>query len=271
MFRIGDFSKLSQVSVKTLRYYDEIGLLEPAEVDRFTGYRYYSAAQLPRLHRILALRDLGLSLEQIGQLIEGGLQAAELRGMLRLKQAELKQDVAEQEERLKRLDARLHQIEQEGVMSAYEVVIKKVPGQKVAAIRSTMPTYGDQGGLWGELEAYLGKNGARPSGPCLAVYYDTEYRERDVDVEVCEPIDANLPGTDRISVRVLPEVETMACALHRGAFETISAAYEALMTWVQVNGYQVCGPNREVYLTAMDTAASPEAYVTEVQFPVRKA
>jgi len=89
MFKIGEFSKLSQVTVKTLRYYDEIGLLKPAKVDRFTSYRYYSADQLPRLNRILALKDLGLSLAQVAQLLDGDLPPAQIRGMLRLKQAEL--------------------------------------------------------------------------------------------------------------------------------------------------------------------------------------
>src|SRR5512143_322161 len=116
MFKIGDFSKLSQVSVKALRYYDELGLLKPVEVDRFTGYRYYSADQLPRLHRILALKDLGLSLEQIAQLLDDDLPAAQLRGMLRLKQVELRAQMQEEQARLARVAARLNQIEQEGKM-----------------------------------------------------------------------------------------------------------------------------------------------------------
>ena len=116
MFKIGDFSKLSQVSVKTLRYYDELGLLKPVEVDRFTGYRYYSADQLPRLNGIRALQDLGLTLEQIADLLDQGLPAAQLRGMLRLKQAELKEQVREEQARLARVETRLKQIEQEGMV-----------------------------------------------------------------------------------------------------------------------------------------------------------
>ena len=102
MFKIGDFSKLSQVSVKTLRYYDEIGLLRPSEIDRFTGYRYYAAGQLSRLNRILLLKGLGLSLDQIGRLLESDLPPDQLRGMLKLRRAEIERSIEDEEARLAR-------------------------------------------------------------------------------------------------------------------------------------------------------------------------
>src|SRR5512140_3548456 len=127
MFKIGDFSKLAHVSIKTLRYYDEIGLLRPGEIDRFTGYRYYTASQLSRLNRILLLKDLGLSLDQIGRLLESDLPPAQLRGMLKLRQVEIERSIEEEEARLARVAALLNQIEQEStLMSNYDVVIKKV-------------------------------------------------------------------------------------------------------------------------------------------------
>ena len=126
MIRIGDFSRLRRVSVKTLRYYDEMGLLKPVEVDRFTGYRYYEFNQLPRLHRILALKDLGFSLEEIGRLLESDLSAEQMRGMLKLRQAEIRQRVEEETGRLERVELWLRQIEQENSMTNYDVVIKKI-------------------------------------------------------------------------------------------------------------------------------------------------
>ena len=136
MFKIGDFSKLSQVSVKTLRYYDEIGLLRPSEIDRFTGYRYYAASQLSRLNRILLLKGLGLSLDQIGRLLESDLPPDQLRGMLKLRRAEIERSIEEEEARLARVAALLTQIEQESIsMSNYDVVIKKVPPVRIASIR----------------------------------------------------------------------------------------------------------------------------------------
>jgi DNA-binding transcriptional MerR regulator len=129
MIRIGDFSRLSRVSIKTLRYYDEVELFKLIEVDRFTGYRCYSASQLPRLNRILALRDLGLSLEQIAQVLNEGISPEHLRGMLRLKRAELQQHIASEQERLARVEARLNIIEMEDRMPEYDVVIKQVEPQ----------------------------------------------------------------------------------------------------------------------------------------------
>ena len=114
--------------MKTLRYYDELGLLKPVEVDRFTGYRYYSADQLPRLNRILALKDLGLSLEQIARLLNDELTVEQMRGMLRLKQIEAQERVRDEQERLARVEVRLRQIEEEGKMPTYEVVFKKSSG-----------------------------------------------------------------------------------------------------------------------------------------------
>src|SRR5678815_5514300 len=95
MIKIGEFSKLVQVPVATLRYYDQVGLLKPVEVDNFTGYRYYSASQLPRLHRILALKGLGFSLEQIGAALDDGLTPEQMRGMLKLRHAQINQELAD--------------------------------------------------------------------------------------------------------------------------------------------------------------------------------
>jgi effector-binding domain-containing protein len=285
MFKIGDFSKLSQVPVKTLRYYDELGLLKPAEVDRWTSYRYYSADQLPRLNRILALKDLGLSLAQIARLLDGDLPPAQIRGMLRLKRAELQQRVQEEQARLARVEARLRQIEQEGKMPAYEVVLKKVEPQMVVAIRDTIPTYSDQGPLWTELAAYLEQHGVKATGPSLTLYHDTEYREQDVDVEVATPVSAPPPESDRVTVRQLPAAEQMASVVHQGSYETLSQAYNALLAWIEANSYCIVGPSREVYLCCPDNeytapdavgyaeylADTPAEYVTEVQFPVAKA
>ena len=113
MLKIGDFAKLAQVSTKTVRHYDKKGLLKPAWIDRFTGYRYYTVSQLAQLNRILALKDLGFSLAQIQQMLSEPLSLDELRGMFRLKHAELARHIAEEQARLERISDRLAQIEQE--------------------------------------------------------------------------------------------------------------------------------------------------------------
>ncbi len=126
MIRIGDFARLSQVSIVTLRHYDEFGLLEPIAVDPVTGYRYYSVGQLPRLNRILSLKDFGFSLEQIRDVLKDGVTLEQLHGMLRLKRAEVERRLTDEQERLARIEARLRQIEQENTMPDYEVVLKNV-------------------------------------------------------------------------------------------------------------------------------------------------
>ena len=269
MFKIGDFSKLSQVSIKTLRYYDEIGLLRPSEIDRFTGYRYYTASQLSRLNRILLLKDLGLSLDQIGRLLESDLPPAQLRGMLKLRQSEIERSIEEEEARLARVEALLTYIEQENVnMSQYDVVIKKVAPVRIASIRDVVANYGAQGELWGELGAYLAQHNVKPVAPCLTIDHNEGYKERDVDLEVCEVIDAPLAANSRVHVYDLPAVEQMACTVHHGPFPQLSQGYQALMQWAEANGYRFIGSSREVYLQVESDEASN---VAEIQIPVEKA
>jgi DNA-binding transcriptional MerR regulator len=279
MIRIGDFSKLSRVSIKTLRFYDEMGLLKPVEVDRFSGYRFYEYDQLPRLHRILALKDLGFSLEEIGQLLDEGLSPEQMRGMLKLRQTEIRQQVQEETERLERVAARLRLIEQEDEMSKYEVVIKKVEAMTIASVRGVVPTPPEQGPLWEELGETLTAHHVRTIGACLTLYHDEGAPERDWDIEVCEPIEAAIPGAGRVEVRRLPAVAAMACVIHHGPFTTIPQAYDAIMKWIDANGYRICGPGREVYLREAKhsgeggpvpvSQTDPET-VTEIQFPVEK-
>ena len=162
MLKIGEFSKLAQVSVKTLRYYDELGLLRPDWVDRYTGYRYYALQQLPRLNRILALRELGFSLVQIAHLLREDLPPSELQRLMKLRQVELEHQVQAEQARLARVAARLRQIELEGRQPRYEVLVKPVQPCQVAGIRDTIAGYGDIGSLVGELRSYLQGRASTP-------------------------------------------------------------------------------------------------------------
>lgn len=270
MFKIGEFSRFSQVTVKTLRYYDNIGLLQPAKVDRFTGYRYYSAGQLPRLYRILALKDLGLSLGQIAQLVEKDLVADQIRGMLRLKQSEIQQQVEEEQARLARVEWRLKQIEQEETMPNQEVVLKQIPSRSVVALRDTIDLQ-DINQLFGEIFAYLGQHRINPTGPPIGIYHDEEFREQNLDVEIAVPVVGTVPDGDRIQGRELSAVESMACIVHEGGFDTLGGTYGQLMGWIEANGYRMCGPVREIYVRGPESGGDPSTYITEIQLPVAKA
>lgn len=234
---------------------------------------------MPRLHRILALKDLGFSLEEIRHLLSGELSADQMRGMLKLRQAEIRQKVSEEAERLDRVDVLLDQIEKEDTMSKYDVVIRKVDPIKVASVRGVVPTPPDQGSLWGELESGLARQHVRPSGPCFSLYHDDEYKERDWDIEVCEPVSVKIVPGKRLRARQLPLVESMACTIHHGPFTTISEAYNAIGKWIEANGYRISGPSREVYLREARPVGTRESgsvvqndpeTLTEIQFPVEK-
>jgi len=272
MIKIGDFSRLARVSVKTLRHYGELGLLRPAWIDRFTSYRYYTLDQLGRLNRILALKDLGFSLQQILELLSDDLSVVELRGMLRMKCAEVEQEVQAQQARLALVTARLQQIEREGRMPDYEVILKAVPPQRVIGIRATVTGLGDVQDLYKELQSYLQTRNVPfdPAFPGMAIYYDVEYRDRGVDVEVAAPIPGSVPATGRMVVHGLPAVEIMACAIHHGSYERLTEAYEALIGWAEANAYRVTGPSRELYLQGPEAGVDSAEYVTEVQFPLSK-
>lgn len=276
MIKIGDFSKLSLVSIRMLRYYEGVGLLKPACVDRFTGYRYYTVDQLPRLNRILALRDLGLSLDQVAQLLQTGLPVEQLRGMLKMKQLELEHQLEDEQARLARVAARLRQIEQEGTMSAYEVIIKKIEPQTVASLRRVLPVPQAIGGLFEELFTGLEAQGIHPAGAPGAIWHDNEHKETDWDTEVVAPVEEGAqPGplaNGDVCIRQLAGVPKMACAIHQGSYEGFPDAYAALMQWISANGYQIAGPMREFYLRGPGPQTTdPAEYVTEIQMPVEKA
>lgn len=275
MFKIGDFSKLSRVPVKTLRYYDQIGLFKPHGIDRFTRYRYYSADQLALLYRILGLKELGFSLEQIAQLLAGDLSPEQLKKMLELRREEILQHLQEAQEQLERVEERLRQIEQVGQLPEYDAIVKSIQAQWVATLSDTLPGY-DQAGqvfthLFNELCSLLRKVGIETGDPGLAIYTEIDPLEDRTRVEAALPLSgplpAHFPDLEGVSVYRLPEVETAACVLHQGELASIGEAYQFLLSWIQSNGYRIHGPVREQYLCHKSDGLL-EQCVIEIQFPV---
>ena len=268
MLKIGEFSVLTQVSVKTLRYYDEVGLLKPARVDLDSGYRYYSVSQVPRLHSILALKDLGFPLDRIAKAIEEGLTADTLRGMLMLREVEQQARVQEETERLVRLRARLRLIEMEGIMAS-EVVLKELGPQWIASIRDFIPGFRTIGVLFAKLYGVLGPLASQGVG--VAFFHDQEFKDQDIDVEVGVYLKQSVSVSKPLSVRELPGV-TAASIVHHGAFNRIGEAYQAVLHWVDANGYRQAGPTRELFLhVSQPVSRDDESNVTEIQVPVEKA
>ncbi|MDJ0776164.1 MAG: GyrI-like domain-containing protein [Mastigocoleus sp. MO_167.B18] len=273
MLRISDFAQLSRVSPKALRLYDRMGLLKPIKVDSFTGYRYYSAVQLPRLNRILVFKELGFSLEQIAKLLDENIPAEEIRGMLRIKHLEIQQRLLEDQVRLARVEMRLTEIEQEKKMPNYEVILKPVESQLVAVTVGVIPNYQDCGPIFDRLfdEAYshVSRHNLKQFGNGISIYHDTKLRDHDIPVEAAVPIYEKIPNNEKVLVYELPGVEDMACTVHQGSFASLGQAYNTLLEWVEKNGYRVIGSTREIYLQ-YERGRDESEYVTEVQIPVEK-
>lgn len=277
MLKIGDFSQLGQVSVRTLHHYDERGLLKPARIDDWTGYRFYSVEQLPKLNRILALKDLGFSLDQIGRLVQDDVPAEQLRGMLALKQAEIERQLTDGRTRLKRVAARLKQIEQEGSPSPYEVVLKSAAPQTVVSSRAVAPTMADVArcrcDLYEAVYGCLAQSGESPSGPELALYHNDSYVEENMEMEAALPIRPNaVPDGDGITVYDLPAVPQMASATFEGGdIWDIPEAVAALFAWAAENGYSSAGPMREVHHFGRELDHEDHtSLVMEIQLPIER-
>lgn len=271
MFKIGEFSKLSRVPTKTLRYYDEIGLLRPDRVDAFTGYRYYTLEQLRRANTILVLRDLDFSLAEIATMLDEALTPEQMRGMLRMKQAEIARRVAAEQARLARVEARLRQLEDE-TMPDYEIVIKQMEPAQALVVRDVIADYQHMGMLYAEVMEAVQSHGLTPTGPMFGIYYDDGYKETDVDVEVGIPVSGgSLPAGGRARIRTLDGQAQVASLLRKGPFNDFSPAYQALMTWIKTGGYEITGHAREIFLRGPGEVQDQNECLVEIQYPVRQA
>ncbi len=269
--KISEFSRLSQVPAKTLRYYDQIGLLSPANVDPFTSYRYYQATQLPRLRRIMLLKGMGFSLAEIGRILQDNLTTTQLIQLVRLKQADLDEQIAQQQARRRDLAKWLKRLELEQKMSDYTVTTKQLDATPIAFVRNTVPSQPELGtylsDMFQKAVGYAASAGAM-NGVTLAVYHDEEWTGKDIDVTAAAVLTKQIAESDGVSVCELPAVE-VAYATHVGTFELLSNVYDIVIQWIEANGYKIVDAPREVYVKCTPDM-KPEEYVTEIQFPVTK-
>jgi DNA-binding transcriptional MerR regulator len=273
MLNIGDFARLGQVSPRRLRHYDELGLLRPDRVDPGSGYRHYSVHQLGRLHRIVALRDIGFSLEQIRQILTEDLSVEELRGMLRLRRVQIERAVGEEQQRLRRVEAHLRALEWSDVVDLQDIVIKHTQPIRVAAATAGALTHGDIGPAFGRLLpqviAHLEGAGVKP-GISVAVYEDEGGTVAEGEIVLHAGFDIGeqaVPESETVRVVELPVVE-VAAAVYRGGDDGIMAAWEALVRFIDDSGYRLVGDCRELYLEWDDD--DPSGNVMELQQPIER-
>ncbi len=275
MFQIGEFSRIGRVTIDTLRHYDALGLLKPAKVDPVTGYRYYTTRQLQLLNRIIALKEVGFSLEEIARILRDQPTVDELRGMLKAQLALAESAIEAAQLRRERILTRLNYLNQEENMPAYDVTLKSVDACTVAAIRETVPTIEQIPHRWGEMfktiAGWTKANGLQ-TGPALTIYHNDSYTQENIDTECAFvirdlKIDKAAAPERPIVVRQLEAVSHMATTVVADyRIEGLEPAYNAIGQWIGDHGYGIVGPLREIYYGSPEDAD----YTAEIQFPVAR-
>lgn len=266
MLTIGEFSRICRVSVKTIRYYDQIGLLKPKYVCRESGYRYYETAQLQDMLLILRLKRYGFSLPEVAASLSSRDPQALRQTLLEKKDAFLR-DIQSQQRVLLQMERDIQRIERrENIMQTnYEIKTVQIQPKSICFVRRTM-SLRDFGEAFGALCAVMEKNRLRPAGPFLSVYHDEEFNPESADIEV----GAEVAETAAACVRTL-DPGLCCMATHIGPYDDFSPCYAALTEWIEREGYAVSGPPFELYVKGCESGVSPEEYVTEVYFPIRAA
>ena len=270
MLKIGDFSKLSRVSIRMLRHYDAIGLLMPASIDPYTGYRHYGEDQLPVVGRIQSFKDMGFSLAAIAEMLKCYDDVERIDEYLKVRQAELEESAEETAMRLKLIKTARERLRKENNME-HNVVLKTFPERYVASVRMVIPSYEDEGRVWSVLMSETAPLKLVDSEPCYCsvIFHDKEFKEADVDVEAQKTVDGRYPDTDHVCFKTEPPV-TVASATFKGSYALMNEAYAAVTAWIDANGYEMDGPMFNIYHISPHETANPDEFVTEVCYPVAR-
>ena len=270
MLKIGDFSKLTRISIRMLRHYDEIGLLKPDSIDSFTSYRYYSAAQLPVANRITALKNMGFSLAAISEIMSQYHDAGQLSRYLQVKLAEVKEQAEQTQDRLRLLETTIQRLGKDDTAMKYDVTFKIIPKRYVASLRKTIPAYQDEHILWEQMgqETGCALQMANPSYS-LAVFHDEGYKESDVDVEIQVAAQGQYENTGNVIFKTVEPI-AVASAVYKGSYDQITEVNEAVAAWVADSGYDYDGPMFCIYHVSPGHDPNPDNWVTEICYPVKK-
>ncbi|EPY2272455.1 MerR family transcriptional regulator [Clostridium sporogenes] len=270
MFKIGEFSKLTQVSIRMLRYYDETGILKPAEVNESTGYRMYSIEQIHTLNKILFLRDTGFSVAEIAYAFSNWDNDS-LKKQLKIKEDETKAVIKAEKERLLKIRTAMEDINKKCIENHYNVTLKSIPSYNVISLRKIIPNYFYEEYLWKEIYDYIEAENLNISqcNDNFSIYHDKEYKEENVDVEVCIITEEKAVNKDGFIFRKTEPIEKMACSMVYGPYENISYAYTSFAHWLnQHSKYKMMGINRQVCHKGPWNEKDPDKYLTEIQIPV---
>ena len=266
MLRIGEFSKLSRVSIRMLRHYDDIGLLKPAEIDDFTGYRYYREEQLFTIGRITALKDMGFALADIIKMLDSYDDKEKMDVFLSERQKELTKLSKETEYKLMLLDTARDRLRKEQNMS-YDVTVKTIPERYAATVQMVVPHYEDENILWGTMMGEC--QNLVPANPCLAAaeFLDDEYKEENVEIIAWMTVKGSYNDTEHVKFKTLPAVKVASCIV-KGSYDQMGEVNATVASWIKANGYKMNGHMFNIYHVSPAQTQNPDEYVTEVCFPV---
>lgn len=265
LYRIGMFAAMNHVTIKTLRHYDEQGLLKPQHVDELNGYRYYLASQIADLHQILALKRMGFSLEDI-KAIRSGKTGKEL---LISKKQDILREIAQLTAKLALVESYLME---ENMDLSTPILVKSLPEVIVATMRQRIENYDALFDLMPRMGAEMEQLGCICAEPsyCFMKYLEEGYKEEQILIEVCEAVTETKKDSELVQFKVLPKVEEAACIFHKGSYDTLPKSFACLLKFIEKNGYEICGNIRESYIDGVWNKETADEWLTEIQIPVCK-
>ncbi|MBC1811682.1 MerR family transcriptional regulator [Listeria booriae] len=270
MFKIGEFSKLANVSIRALRHYDKIGLLIPEQINEETNYRNYSAQQLQTINKIQKLKEIGLSLTVIKEILASNAEAATIQSHLAIRELELQEELQKIKQQSQFLENSRLFLKEDSKKLNYHVIQKEIPKHVVASVRDVIPNYSDEGMLWEKLYQILMMNNItfakEPYN--LAIFHDDSYQESNVDVEVQVAVQTSHPNTG-ITFKEAPAVQ-VASVVITGSYEQMTAVTETVAMWLENHHYQLNGPMFNIYHVSIATEPNPQNWVTEACFPIKE-
>lgn len=264
LYKIGMFAAMNHITVKTLRFYEEQGLLMPALIHPETGYRYYTLSQMAVLHQITALKLAGFTLEEITHINSG----ADEKAVLLKKKSELLAKISYLTKQIAVVDGYLSK--RKTGLSA-PVLIKTIPETTVAFMQIRLESYDRLFDRMPEMGALMEKAGCECALPeyCFTNYLEPGYKDGDIPVEICESVVEAKKETGELRFKTLPEIRA-ACVFHKGSYRTFSESYEAVLRYIEENGYEIAGEIRESYIDGIWNKDDESQWLSEIQVPVKR-
>lgn len=268
--KIGEFSRMMQVTVKTLRHYEQLGLLMPDEVDEWTGYRYYRLEQMQKLNAIRRLKGMGFSLDEIRELYEGDSHSPTLTQLMEKVEAcerQLQQLLLQREQLLSVVNSHQH------VMKMEKFEIQSLPAIIVASHREVIPNYEALGPLCvNVIGPEMNRLGCQcaPTGYCYTIEHGKEYRPTDIDIEYCEEVTQEFESSAIVQCRHLPAVPAALCMKHYGPYNRFYESFTEVFRYIDEHGYRIAGQPRTVYVDGIWNQEDPEKWLSIIQVPIEQ-